>query len=469
MEYIEFEKNIKDKLSKDQIHFDVKQFMIDINLDESKKRSSLWLVGLLLLIFMVLGYCAFTTHSDTLTSVTNTDVAVENMSLVINTQNKGIDLSEYSELYHSDMDNIVEPKVSDEITKGKANKNNSNPILKNVASGLMFTNEEKVIKKDVKIPIQTVADKEEKIIALEQKGLSNDVEQSANGLVIGNNHKRDIVELINIAQIETQSIQSENSNKTMLMKPQIGCPDFKGSDPNSGLEIIAEVGVFKPLKSLSNTTSEIDIITGLRQENEVSKVGLHAGLFLKYRLTRSPFYIFGGVDYSRAVEKMSLDYEVVERDTTIGVVSVTQSQAGDTITYIYGEIYNETTRTGNKTRHYTVSTIDIPLHLGYEWNYNKISAGAELGVALNIKSMVSGNFISSASEFVDVEQSNYFKDRLGIRFDTRLVFGYRINAFGKIYTSLSFNSYPNSISIAESGVNHRYHQVGLNLGYGMRF
>jgi len=166
---------------------------------------------------------------------------------------------------------------------------------------------------------------------------------------------------------------------------------------------------------------------------------------------------------------MTLDFEVTEIDTTIEIVSITESESGDTITFIYGEVYNESIITGRKIRHYSISSFDLPVHIGYELDLDKFSIGAEFGLSLNVTKIARGELLSSQTEFLNLEEDNVFKDKIGIGYDSKLFAAYKLDARNKIYASLSLNISPESIVLPEGNLDQNYKSIGISLGYGFLF
>ena len=80
---------------------------------------------------------------------------------------------------------------------------------------------------------------------------------------------------------------------------------------------------------------------------------------------------------------MPLTYSYTRKDTTQGIISVTVSQTGDTITYIYGDIIQERKISGNKTKYYSISLLDLPMAIGAEKRFGSWFAGVEAGLSLN--------------------------------------------------------------------------------------
>lgn len=447
MKYFEFEKQISNTLKNETITFNVEKLMNDIS-KKKKKRG-------LIFLFFAIGIFAVTppiifhfvnlsNHASS--SVENIEGQMHLKVIENKTEKKEIFISQKEVKTNADKNIQEQKKTAFLIPHSTVNHDFKS----------LISNEEKHLQKS-KGKLNSVV----KISAEPIFNGSLPVSSSANTLRY--------IDQLQLIRTNSNLHLKTQFNKRNFGVDNIGCPDFSNSDKSAGLEILAEMGVFKSLKSLEGNSSEVNAITELRQQNEKPLIGLQAGIYLKYNLARSPFYVFGGANYSRFTERMNLDFTTTEIDTTIGVISITESELGDTITYIYGELYTEITNTGNRTRHYSLSVIDVPFHIGYELDINRFSVGAEVGVALNISTLSSGQFLSSQSDFMDLQDQENFKQRVGMRYDTKLFAAYKIDQRQKVYLSASLNLYPNSFAAEELNTSQMYKQLGINLGYGYMF
>ncbi|MDB4438678.1 hypothetical protein N9176_00360 [bacterium] len=479
MEYFEFEKNISHKLENETIAFDVNGLLNDLDKKRKKRRFIIWLwpIGILCMFYITTVY--FESNKIEYSKI-------EFMNSLDNQKGEsyssGLITFDSADAMSSDkklIDKVSQDKISETgIATGKNITVTTLTKEKIAESKSKFSNvKQKSVKNSPKTKVG--ASVNNNYILLQGRKLilnsesNNDQETETTFLPIENKKRQHIVfkpvsSLGGIANLKLLTSVNNIENR-ISVNNNIDCPSFLSPDKNSGIEIVAELSVFKPIKLLSDVSGEVNILTALRQLNEKPLIGFQAGLYLKYNSNRSPFYIFGGANYSRFTEKMDLDYIVTEIDTTIELVSITESELGDTITYIYGEVFNETTTTGSKIRHYTISSFDILLHVGYEFDLNKFSFGVELGLALNISLIANGKFLSSQSEFSDLKEENPFKNTVGLRYDSKLFAAYYLSPRQKIYASLGLNVTPQSFSKAIGQTTQSYKTVGFNIGYGFSF
>ena len=253
--------------------------------------------------------------------------------------------------------------------------------------------------------------------------------------------------------------------KTSISPDKIQCPTF-GKKSNYFLEIIPELGYFRPLKKLEQTSIEPNNIFALRNDNERSLEGLNTGLYLRLRNDKLPIYIQGGVSVSRLTERMSLDYAYTKRDTTKGIISITQSQTGDTITVIYGDIVQETKVTGQKTSHHNFTLIDFPISVGIEKRFGQWTAGLEGGVILNLSLSAGGQILATDTSFtaIDVPVSPY-RQKLGLGYFGGVTIGKEFNQSGRIFLALRGRVIPVPFSSDQTAIRQSYSFIGLNAGY----
>ncbi|MBK8701272.1 MAG: hypothetical protein IPN29_17710 [Saprospiraceae bacterium] len=256
-------------------------------------------------------------------------------------------------------------------------------------------------------------------------------------------------------------------NKINLSR-EIECPTFRKRSSWS-FTVIPEVGYFRPLKTLAQNSSEPSDVFALREKDEKSLEGIQAALYLKINKSSSPWGLKSGIQMTRLTERMNLSYSYIRRDTTQGIISVTVSQTGDTITTIYGDIISETRVTGTNKAHYSLSTIDIPLAVSYEKNFGGILFGADAGVYFNIALRSGGKILSSANGFADAKGSNAFRSSLGLSYFGSLFVKKPLGNIGSVYLAARGRYLPGSFTNSSYPISQSYHMIGLHLGYEYTF
>lgn len=242
-----------------------------------------------------------------------------------------------------------------------------------------------------------------------------------------------------------------------------GCPTFDRRAPFT-FEIIPEIGYFKPLKTLSNNFSEPSEIFDLRKNHEKSLEGLKAALYGRLNLGDMPLYLQSGLYYTRTSERMNLEYSYIRRDTTYGIISITRSPTGDTVTTIYGDIIRETRVSGTSVGHHYLQTLDIPLIIGYEIPMGRFIFGLEGGLFFNIFLKSSGRLLDSPATFANVEDTGNFRSSLGLNYMAAANISTELGP-GRIYLAGRYRHFPNAFSNDGVLIRQEYSQAGLHLGY----
>jgi hypothetical protein len=272
-----------------------------------------------------------------------------------------------------------------------------------------------------------------------------------------------------IENIGINILKSSKTKEFALQSDKIICPSFSNRN-KLYFEIIPELGIFYPFKKLGFTGSELENKFSLRDKNEFSLEGLQVGLYGRIRKEKSPFYLSAGLTYSTLTEKMSLKYNYTKTDTVQGIISITVSQSGDTITTIYGDIVREHKISGNKIAHYSFQLIDLPIAFGYEKTMDQWVFGIEAGISLNLSLKSKGNILASDTSFINIENvQNDFNRSLGLSYFGGLLVGREFNDFGRLYLATRFRYIPETFSSSQNRINQNYHFAGLNLGYIVRF
>ncbi len=265
-----------------------------------------------------------------------------------------------------------------------------------------------------------------------------------------------------LPKLQFQSV--ETTAPTFEMVPfKDDCPGFGKPSPFR-IELIPEVGAFIPFKQLINRSGEPNEVYSLRDQNEKTLEGLQAGLYGRISHRDIPFYLQTGVLYSRISEKMDLAYSSVRSDTTQGVISVTVSQMGDTITTIYGDIVTETLVNGRTTRHHYHRLLDVPLLLGYQYRNRYFDLGIEAGALFNVFMRSSGFILDSPEDFIDLRDQSPFKSRLGISYTVGMNVSREVGV-GSLYLALRYRHTTDNYTVDHAEVQQSYRHVGLNIGY----
>jgi hypothetical protein len=305
-------------------------------------------------------------------------------------------------------------------------------------------------------------------------GLKNETNQ-ADGLISTTNSivKNEISSVASyshsasVSQIETSLLYPASSLNSVFdygkKKPKTGCPTFDRSDGLS-FEIIPEIGYFRPLKRLSAPGTEPSDLLALRDRNESSLEGLQAALYGRMRFGSVPLYLQSGVYFTRQSERMKLDYSYTRLDTVQGIISITRSPSGDTITTIYGDIVRETTVSGQSIGHHYFSLLDIPISLGYEMEAGRFTIGVEAGLMFNIFLKSKGRLLDSPTSFQELSSNSPFKTGAGLSYFGSVNVSTRIGP-GSIQLAARYRHIPNDFTIPGAQIAQGYSQAGLHLAY----
>lgn len=249
---------------------------------------------------------------------------------------------------------------------------------------------------------------------------------------------------------------------------KIKCPSFKIRGNRVFFSLIPEVGYMFAEQQLQDLSQETIASNMLRNDQEKALEGLQVALYGKVAHERSPLYLKAGLSYARISHRMPLTYEQVQLDTTQGVISLTTSPTGDTITAIIGDIITETVTRGNTTRHYYTYQLDLPIAVGYEQPLGSFVVGVEAGLNVNLRTAVSGQVLRTASEFGTALTTVDVNRRVGLGFFGGIQVGKRIEGIGDVYIAARARYIPD-VSPEITLTDHKYMLYGLHAGYIMHF
>ena len=457
MEYNKFEKHIGRVLASAQEPLDIQSLIDNIHGQKKNDRKFLFFIWFALGVVSIcgIGYLSFSQLSAEPSSLSNPKPCAEQVvgTTSVNTQTMEVNTIESSNFNEDESTFLISENISNS-KKHQTTTTNYQAISQNQKQANRLSNLDKIITPDN-------SDIEK---SLASNTLANNV-TSARSTNTNENEEYKISQLASIAAVEV-NLQSIYESKIAINTDKITCPSFS----NRGrmyFEVIPEIGYFMPLKTLENNNNEPNNIFGLRDIEEKTLEGLQAALYARVRKENNPFYISAGLSYARLTEKMPLQYTYSAQDTTQGVISITVSQTGDTITTIYGNIIQEKTISGSKTVHHRFALLDLPIGLGYEKRFQGgWSIGIEAGLMFNIALSAKGAVLTNDTSFIAVNTpTNGFRSSLGLGYYAGLLVGKDIGDMGRFYLSLRGRKIPSTFSDENNRIKQSYQFVGLHLGY----
>ncbi|GEM_PF-2763201 len=267
--------------------------------------------------------------------------------------------------------------------------------------------------------------------------------------------------LYNFLSSEIGVLESER----LLPKPVV-CPSFR--KPRWAFDLIPEVGLIVPLKNLSINNEEASDIFNMRSEDENSLEGITMAIHARARPLKKQFYFKLGIAYTRISERMNLTTKWVVQDTTVGIISITQSQSGDTITTIYGDIITETEYFNTSRDHYFLHLVDVPIAIGYHRPIGKgWKLGLEGGIHLNVAFLSRGKLLEGSGEdsFTQLPAEGRFRKRIGFSHYVGLTLEKKISTRSSIFVSPRIRYFAGSFTPASYDIRQSYALAGLHVGY----
>ncbi len=444
MEYSKFEQQIANTLREDEVNLDINALIEGIH--GKKKKDKKWFF----ILFFSLGIIG--TLAGIMYFTFGQDESGSEFKI-----NDKTSLNHYSEISilssKDDKQNATPPSIiSKPISETKAvtAQDTKQNISKKITSNIYN-----------KITTHSSENKENTTISHTLASSNNESEIELN--IESQNNKNIIIAPL---AVEPNSIVYDH---LQVMTDKVVCPTFSNRH-KWYLELIPEIGYFRPLKKFENTSGEQNNIFDLRKDKEKTLEGIQVALYIQLRKQKSPLYIRTGLSYAKLTEKMQLDYSYTKLDTTRGIISVTVSQTGDTVTTIIGDIITESKLSGKKVAHHSFSLYDIPLAIGYEKKMDQWSLGIEAGIMLNLSMSSNGSTLASDTSFLAVDLPiNQFRTNVGLSYFGGLTLGRNFNRFGRFYLAARARIIHTSFSTDQNRFKQSYHFAGLHLGYVYTF
>jgi hypothetical protein len=447
MEYNKFERQIANTLRQDEVELDINALIVGIHGEKKKDRK--WFLLWFFMIGSILVASGVVYISFSELQVKNTVDAKEKDKSV---STKESNQYESESIQNQNVNTNIDPE-NKQLTSSSDNQANYN------TKGLAKTKSlyKKVNSQSLTQSKTSTLNQISKEALSEKQIISYDVQASESNIT------RNINEISMLSNLSANVL----FDRPQVVTDKVVCPTFS-SRHKWYIELIPEIGYFRPLKTLENTTGEQNSVFDLRNKNEKTLEGIQAALYLQLRKQKSPFYLKAGLSYARLTEKMQLDYSYTKLDTTRGIISVTVSQTGDTVTTIIGDIITESKLSGKKVAHHSFSLYDIPVAIGYEKKMGRWSLGIEGGVMLNLSMQASGSTLVSDTSFVSVAPNQY-RTNVGLSYFGGLSVGRDFNRLGRIYLAARARFIPNTFTIDTQRFRQSYNFVGLHLGYVYTF
>lgn len=482
MKYGDLENQMRDTLANASASVDTDVLIANLGLPidpvPSASKKPIWLIGALLGLLLLSGIFAWTylsglsdktTHSSTITNSLNEGNNKSSATIIANGENEENLESKYTQKEEVEEEKISEAStIYQSKTAAQTNQNRStNTIAKreNQLVATAHTVDNTSSSKSVLINNMNAA-KHNPQTSINNTSAASTVSPA----LTTNGQIKELTETLTRGSIPEVAILERSVYEVAPLNerddiPEPECPSFSNKS-SWKFSLLAEAGYMIPSKELNGQNSVFD----MRSQNEESKEGMQFGLHGILRQKNKPWYIRAGLAYTRIAEQMNEEYMYTELDTTFGIISITQSQSGDTITAIYGDVITETTYSGRSRKHYYLHLWDVPVAFGYEKGITEsLYLGGEIGANLNIRTGGSGSIFRDINEYDDFSEVASSNTSVGMSYFGGVHLGYRLSNRLSIRLSARMRYYPKYFDTNNLGVTQRYKLTGLHAGYVYSF
>lgn len=119
-------------------------------------------------------------------------------------------------------------------------------------------------------------------------------------------------------------------------------------------------------------------------------------------------------------------------------------------------------------------SISIPLTIGYEYEFGKMSFAVNGGIAVSIASGYEGKIVDPTNIPIDISSQNgagsqIYKQSLGLSLQGSLGIHYRLNERISLLAEPSFRYYLKPINLTSNPITHRYSTIGILTGIRYKF
>ena len=462
MNYNKFEANIKKKLSNHEVKVDEDALIKALFNPQDKKRRffPLWgyFAGCILIITSFVFIWTMTGDVSPLEFSNDVQSIVKQQDVrgQISPNEKDVSSNSGDAIVdHSNLNNnLAQSSKLDNSKEVKSNTtflaSDKNHLISNITFN--SSTENNTLKKSYPL-----VKKKKENVSDNQYDFANSVDM----VLIKDNNSVDFVKLPVM-----NSFISLEKNKDISFLPDVKCPTFRQRKVYS-FSIGPEIGVFYPLASMDGDDTQNEVLR-IRKKNEVSLEGIQAALYGKLYQVNGPLYFKSGLNYSRITRRMIYEDHYTKIDTTIGIISITESENHDTITVIKGPIYTETNVHKYEKRHYYHHMLSLPVLVGFQTNFNSLIVGLEAGVSINLFADQTGYIMISPDKFGLINDAALYRRRLGVSYIAGMNIG--VPLYNNILSlSIRANINPNNFASSSVPFKERYQMLGAHLMYEIRF
>lgn len=493
MKYKNFENQISEAFRQDSAAVDTDALLSSLGIPvavEKKDKALWWIFSALALLSILLVSFYFYVNGSKTSGIAAKDIPAVNSTQnefnnnsdkttpILNNESDDTDEQNDLTVEALDVQGKVVSNINPENKFNETNISSQNELKSNAGLNAPLEVQEQVITSKV----AKSANISETSNTQEASNISENVSTSNESFNVIASSKNEISESNNsiLSEVKSRNVLSDIFSLETLEGGLISQKEYPGlADPECpsfsyripwNISLLAEVGVMKPLKELENANGGMDSIFALREMNENSKEAIQLGLHAKVSRGSNPLYVRGGIAYTRIAEQMTEEYDYTEQDTTRGVISITESMDGDTITKIYGDIISETRYTGRTVKHYFLHLWDLPIAVGYELPVaGSYYVGGEIGAQINFRTSGTGFIFRDVNDYADLSEVTTKETKVGMSYFGGLHFGKHLSKRSSIQVSARFRYYPSTFSTIDTNIKQRYNLAGLHAGYVFRF
>lgn len=479
MDFSEFDKHIKKTMSTERADVDINRLLTDLDLQKPNRRI-IWIPLLLLGLSMVIGIGLFKLQKNPIqgqvsdldpisatTSISNRSLNQAKQESSTNTEkitSTSIDLENQDlnlpaeSIPNLNINTISRPTTNNEQTSYRINADSQAKLNRVVTTSS--------IKREKTIPATSSFIADNKITPTEDlvnakainQSLKSALPESGLTTTVTNASSLRTVRSMNILSSKLKPIENESIFK---LKPQ-DCPSFR--EKQWSIAFVPEVSYDIQMKELSTSSPEFLDLVNERNNNESTLEGYGLGLSaMMYH--KQGFYFKFGFNYSAFTERMDFSKTYTEMDTTQGIISITESQNGDTLTVIYGDIIINREITETTRAHYRFNMLDIPFSGGMSFDFGNIGLDAEAGVLFNIRTSTSGRVLNSDLNFVDLDNNPLFRKSLGIGYFGALYLRKNVTNRSSIIFGPKYRVRPRHYNTDQNPIQQKYSTLSFHLGY----
>lgn len=266
--------------------------------------------------------------------------------------------------------------------------------------------------------------------------------------------------LHDVALLPSLDLLDKSGNRFLALPQDIRCARFGGSNWHFYTELLG--GIELPLREFQPRNAEADAYARLREKTEFPSSAFSSSLRFS-AISDQGIALRTGLQYAQINERFSYYNENEQRTIITDIYDSAGHLIRTDTVWVAGAEYKADNR---------YKMINVPLILGYERDFGRLTFAMNAGISLNLWMDASGQYLSpndlqqpvSFGSASSATEKNTYQTNIGLGWYGSLGIIYEIKHRWQLMAEPAFRIHPKSLTRGNYPLDQRYFVAGLNLG-----